>query len=118
VSLVLATDLVELIPPAGVDEHGWRLPGADPVWAGAGNFQPAPGPSDPRATAGGGHGPNDPAAVPTGTLYLPPESGAAEGWSALIRGRMWALSAVRLVVDPTGGALDCLAATATAARNG
>jgi hypothetical protein len=114
VSLVLATDLVDLFPPGGLDEYGSREPGGGrPVWTGAGNFQLGPGRSDPRAAAGGGRGPDDPAATETGTLYLPPESGAVDGWSARVRGRLFALSSVRLVVDPTGGALDCLAATAT-----
>jgi hypothetical protein len=114
-SLALVTDRVELYRPGGLDEYGSREPGAGPpVWAGPGNFQLGPGASDPRAAAGGGRGPHDPAGNQTGVLYLPPDSGAVDGYSVKVRGQLFTLSSVRLVVDPTpGGALDALVATAT-----
>jgi hypothetical protein len=115
-SLLLAADEVALYPPGKSDAHGWVEPGDRPYWCGTGNLQLIAGASDPRATDGGGHGPSSPAAAEQGTLYLPPGSCASEGSSALIRGQWWALSQVRLVPDPVGSGLDCMAATATGRR--
>ena len=62
-SLLLATDQVALYPPGKADPHGWVEPGGPrPYWSGAGNLQLVAGASDPAAAAGGGHGPQDPAA--------------------------------------------------------
>lgn len=115
-SLMLAPDPVELYRPGELDAHGWReLGGGAPFWRGAGNLQLAPGPSDPRAAAGGGRGPAEPAADERGLLYLPPDAELAEGCGARIRGRLFVLSQVRYVADPigVGGGLDCWMATAT-----
>jgi hypothetical protein len=114
VTLLLATDIVELFGPTGsADAHGWAEPGTDPAWSGAGNLQASAFPSDPRASDGGGHGPFDPAARPVALLFLPVDASPAEGTVAVVRGQTWALSQVRLVVDPTGGGIDCWVATAT-----
>ena len=110
--VLLAADAVELYPASDTtDGHGWVLPGTVPAWSGLGSLQLAPGSSDPRAADGGGHGPFSPAAVGSGSLYLPLDAGAAEGMAAIIRGDAYILSQVRLVVDPTGGGIDCLVAT-------
>jgi hypothetical protein len=117
--LLLAADTVTLFgPSAGQDERGWAQPGSDPAWTGPGNLQLAPGPSDPRAAGGGGHGPYAPAAVAAGQLFLPPEAGEPrDGWTAQVRGRRWVLSGVRLVIDPADplGGLSCWAADVTEA---
>ena len=118
-TVLLATDQVELYAPELADAHGWHLPPRDAQdwrWAGLGSLQLAPGPSDPRATEGGGAGPFSPAARQAGTLYLPPEAEPAEGMAAVIRGQVWVLSQVRFVKDPgLGGYLDCWTSTATEA---
>jgi len=101
VSVLLATDTVELFPPGAIDAHGWVEQGTVPSWTGTGNLQLGPGRSEARADAGGGHGPSDPAAVEQGILYLPPDCPALDGWGALIRGRTFLLSHVRAVPDPT-----------------
>jgi len=115
--LHLAADEVTLHPPGDLDEHGWRNPDDFPVpaWTGTGNLQLAPGVSDPRAAAGGGHGPHGPARDETGTLYLPADAPAADGWTAQVRGRVFVLSQVRLITDPAspGGGIACQAATVT-----
>jgi hypothetical protein len=115
VSVLLAPDTVELYPPGPAeDSHGWALPTGDqlPTWSGPGSLQLAAGPSDPQAAQGGGAGPFDPAAADAGSLYLPPDAvGATEGALAVVRGRAYALSQVRLVTDPTGGPLSCVVAT-------
>jgi hypothetical protein len=115
VTLLLAPDQVELYPPSGADAHGWALPGTAPSWSGTGNLQLSPGISDPHAADRGGAGPHGPAAVDDGTLYLPAEAPVTEGCGALIRGRMFALSNVRLIPDPTypAGGLTCWAARAS-----
>jgi hypothetical protein len=123
VTVLLATDQVELYAPSsGADAHGWELPPReDPRWrwAGPGNLQLSPGPSDPRATEGGGAGPFSPRAANAGNLYLPPEAQPAEGMAAVIRGQVWVLSQVRYIKDPElGGYLDCWAMTATEAPRG
>jgi hypothetical protein len=120
VTVLLPTDQVELYAPGAADEHGWRLPPrGDPDWrwCGPGSLQLAPGPSDPRATEGGGAGPFSPGARQAGALYLPPEAQPAEGMAAVIRGQVWVLSQVRYVKDPNdlGGFLDCWASTVTEA---
>jgi hypothetical protein len=115
VTVLLAVDAVELFGPTGsADAHGWAEPGTDPAWTGVGNLQVSAFPSDPRAADAGGHGPFDPATRPTGSLFLPVDASPAEGQVALVRGQSWALSQVRLVVDPSGGGVDCWVATATA----
>jgi hypothetical protein len=115
--LLLATDWVELYPPAaGADAHGWEQPGAEPYWAGTGNLQEQPGFSDPRMNGGGGQGPYAPHQAQTSRLYLPPGAAPVEGSAALLRGRWWVLSQVRLVPDPTApttGGISCWTATAT-----
>jgi hypothetical protein len=118
VTLLLAVDHVALYPRGEADAHGWAEPGTAPRWCGAGNLQLGPGTSDPRAGDGGGRGPHAPAAVPGGTLFLPPDAEPAEGDTALIRSRPWTLSEVRFIADPMGGGLACWAATATGARDG
>jgi hypothetical protein len=116
VTLLLAADTVELYAPAGTaDAHGWADPGTTSAWTGPGNLQMSGFPSDPRAEGPGGHGPFDPAAIPTGVLFLPVDASPAEGTVAQVRGQSWALSQVRLVVDPTGGGIDCWVALATLA---
>jgi hypothetical protein len=110
--VLLAADEVKLFPASDTtDAHGWVLPGTDASWSGMGSLQLTPGSSDPAAADGGGHGPFDPAAVQAGSLYLPLDAGAAEGDVAIIRGESYVLSQVRLVVDPTGGGIDCVVAT-------
>jgi hypothetical protein len=100
--LLLGTDTVALYPPAGsADEHGWALPGPDPYWTGTGNMQLTPGPSDPQAAQGGGHGPYAPAAALQGQLYLPPDCPLQEGSAALVRGAWFTVARARLVTDPT-----------------
>jgi hypothetical protein len=112
VSLLLAADEVALYPPGGADPHGWALPGAAPSWRGRGSWQPGPGASDPGAADRGGHGPQGPATVALGQLFLPPEAPVADGVVALVGGRRYALSQTRLVRDPRGtGDLDCWAAS-------
>lgn len=120
-TLLLAPDPVELHPPGVLDAHGWREQTTDPApsWVGSGNLQLGPGRSDPRAADSGGRGPSDPARTEDGVLYLPPEAPALDGCGALVRGRMWLLSQVRLVADPTfpEGGLTCWAATASGVEN-
>jgi len=118
--LLLAPDAVELYQPAATDDaHGWADPGtATLAWTGAGNLQMTAFPSDPRAEDRGGHGPFDPAAIPGGVLFLPVGASPAEGQVAVVRGHQWALSQVRLVVDPTGGGVDCWIATVTGVPGG
>jgi hypothetical protein len=111
--LLLAPDDVTLYPPGAADERGWVQPGTVPAWTGTGNLQLAPGVSDPRAETGGGFGPFNPARVEGGVLYLPPEANPVDGMTAECRSQRWGLSQTRLVLDPTGGALTCWAATAT-----
>ena len=119
-SVLLAVDTVALYRPGPPDAHGWVTQGAGrPYWTGQGSLQLGPGPSDPRAADGGGHGPFGPGASRTGNLYLPPSVPPAEGDLALIRGTLWALSQVRFVPDPAGtGDLDCYVATAATAPGG
>lgn len=114
-SLLIANDAVVLYPAGGDDEHGWRLPDAEPAWEGTGNLQLGPGASDPGAGDGGGAGPFAPAAAEAGQLFLPPDAGAADGMTAEIRGRLFVLSQVRLITDPRGsGELDCQQASVSA----
>lgn len=116
-TVLLAADAVELYPPLDgqADAHGWAEPGTTPAWSGLGSLQLSPGTSDPHAADRGGAGPFGPAAVSDGALYLPPEAPVTEGCVALIRGRMFALSHVRLILDPTdpAGGLTCWAAAAS-----
>jgi hypothetical protein len=111
VSLLLAADAVELYPPDGTDPHGLAEPGTERAWAGVGNLQLSAGTTDPRAADGGGRGPFDPAVKPGGLLFLPLDASPRDGWVAKVRGRCWALSQVRAVMDPAGGGLDCWMAT-------
>jgi hypothetical protein len=108
--VLLAPDEVTLHPPGADDRHGWAEAGDGQLWAGLGNLQLAPGPSDPRAAAGGGHGPYAPAFAASGTLYLPPEAPATDGTWARVRGAAYVLSQVREVADPYDGNLTCLVA--------
>lgn len=112
-TLLLATDDVELYRPDGADEHGWTEPSARPYWRGRGNLQLAQGPSDPRASQGGGHGPYSPAADELGLLYLPADVELVDGTAARIRDQMFVLSQARLILDPAGTGLDLQMATAT-----
>jgi hypothetical protein len=120
VSVLLAADAVELYRPGDLDAHGWREadPGGCLLWSGLGNLQLGPGLSDPRAAGGGGRGPSQPQAAETGVLFLPPEAEPVEGSAARIRCRVFLLSQVHLVADPTGGMLDCWQATVTEAPGG
>ena len=115
VSVLLATDTVELFPPGAIDTHGWVEQGATPSWTGTGNLQLGVGRTEVRADAGGGHGPSDPASTEDGVLYLPSDCPALDGWGALIRGRTFLLSHVHLMPDPTypQAGLSCLQAVAT-----
>lgn len=115
-SVLLATDTIELYPPGEqLDGHGWAEPTGEPYWRGRGSLQLAPALTDPRAAEAGGRGPHDPATSPSGLLFLPPEIELRDGCSARTRGRMWSISQVRLVVDPedVAGYLTCWSATAT-----
>jgi len=123
VTVLLPTDQAELYAPEAADAHGWQLPPrADPRWRWCGpvSLQLSPGPSDPRATEGGGAGPFSPGARQSGLMYLPPEAQPQEGMAAVARGQVWVLSQVRLVKDPNelGGFLDCWTATITEAPRG
>lgn len=113
--LLLAEDTVTLYPPGDRDAHGWREPGTGPCWSGTGNLQLAPGPSDPLAGPGGGHGPSGPAAGLDGQLFLPEDAAPAEGMTADIADRLFTLSQVRTVPDPftRAGGIGCWAATVT-----
>lgn len=112
--ILIETDDVVCYPPSPeTDEHGWRLPGSEPYWSGRGTLQLRAGVSDPRAAEGGGRGPFGPARDNVGDLFLPPDLELLEGSTAEIRGHRYALSQVRLVLDPTALGLDCWAATAT-----
>jgi hypothetical protein len=114
VSVLLPTDTAALYQPGDLDPHGWREEGTlGPYWEGECSLQLAPGVSDGRAAAGGGHGPHGPAVDSTGVLFLPPELVIADGMTADIRGRTFVLSQTRLVKDPLGGLLDCWTATVT-----
>lgn len=114
---MLATGTAELYPPSeATDDHGWRLPGAEPYWQGPANLQLQAGISRPQAGPGGGRGPFGPARDDTGVLYLPDDPGLAalrDGWVALVRGKRYVLSQARYVADPAGAGLACWAATAT-----
>jgi hypothetical protein len=114
-TVLLATEPVELYAAGTADERGWVQPGTDPpVWSGTGNLQLSGGVSDPRAEAGGGFGPFNPARVEIGQLYLPAEANPADGMTVECRGHRWGLSQTRLIRDPTGaGGLDCWTATIT-----
>jgi hypothetical protein len=115
VTLLLATDAVELYEPGQPDDAGWvEPPEGGPRWCGAGNLQLAAGTSDPLAAAAGGHGPHDPAHIASGLLFLPIDACPRDGMSAQLRRSWWTLSDVRLVQDPAGAGLDCWLATATA----
>jgi hypothetical protein len=112
--LLLAPDTAALFRPGVLDPHGWRRAGEgpQPYYDGPANLQLQPGVSDPRAAAGGGHGPHGPARDLTGNLFLPADDAEPlEGSSAVIRGRVFVLSQVRLVADPTDSGLDCYTAT-------
>jgi hypothetical protein len=104
VSVMLATDQVALYPAQGTDSHGWGLPGAEPTWCGPGSLQLGPGRSEPGPGTGG---PWAPAAAESGQLYLPAEAQLADGCTAVVRGRVYTVSQVRLIPDPTSGGLDC-----------
>ena len=111
--VILAPDEVTLYAPsARGDAHGWALPGNRVAWHGAGSLQEQPGASSSTAADRGGHGPADPAAAALANLYLPQEAEPVEGMTARVRGRVWALSSVRFVSDPTGNHLDCWVASA------
>lgn len=112
-SVLLATDDVELYPASGAgDSHGWvEQPTEPPSWAGRGALQLGAGTSDPRAAEGGGAGPFAPTVVAAGVLYLPPDAAPADGMVAVIRGASWVLAQVRYVPDPIGGSLDCYVAS-------
>jgi hypothetical protein len=122
VNVLLAADQVELYRPGDLDAHGWRETDTEAraYWSGLGNLQLGPAPSDPRAAGGGGRGPAEPRTAETGALFLPAAAEPVEGSAARIRGRVYLLSQVHLVADPTdlGGYLTCYAATATAAPDG
>jgi len=94
---------------ADPDTHGWAQPDLSaPVWQGQCSYQPGPGPSDPRASEGGGAGPYEPNAAALATLYLPPDAPVADGMVAVVGSQHLALARARLVTDPTGtGQLDC-----------
>ena len=114
-TLLLATDAVELYAPGQPDAAGWVEPTEDgPRWCGAGNLQLTAGTSDALAAGAGGHGPRAPAHIAAGLLFLPLDACPRDGHTARLRGQDWALSDVRLVQDPAGAGLDCWLATVTA----
>jgi hypothetical protein len=115
-SVLLPTDFVELYAPGELDGHGWRDKSADVVWSGYGNLQLLASSSDPRAASGGGRGAYDPNYADAGDLYLPAEAPAANGQTAVIRGRLFALANVRTIIDPTipPGGIGCTAAHVSA----
>ena len=122
-TVLLPTDQVELYAPEAADAHGWELPPrGDPDWrwCGRASLQLGPGPSDPRASEGGGAGPWAPGARQSGALYLPPEAEPVEGMAAGFRGQVWVVSQVPLVRDPSdlGGFLDTWACRVTEAPGG
>lgn len=114
-TVLLPTDTVSLYPPGGADEHGWVSPpgSSDPTWVGDGSLQLGPGRTSVRASDDGGAGPFGPASAELGTVYLPTDAPAEDGMVLAARGRLFVLSQTRLVVDPSGGALDCVAASLT-----
>ena len=115
-TVLLTPDPVELFAPGHMDAHGWRSPGdlaAD--WRGRGSLQLVQAPGDPRATAGGGHGPHEPREIAAGTLFLPTEAEPRAGMTAIVRGSAFVLLGVRYVPDPVGSGLDCYAATVSEA---
>jgi hypothetical protein len=117
VSLLLTPDHVVLYPAGELDPRGWREPGDEPAWEGAGNLQLQPGITDPRAADGGGRGPHDPARDHTGQLYLPPDAPVADGMAAVVRGDTYWLGQTRLMEDPTAGArAACWVSTVTGTR--
>ena len=117
--MILDPDDVTLYAASSsADSHGWALPGSRPVWEGRGSLQEQPGASDPTAADRGGHGPSSPAVVALANLYLPEEAEPADGMTAAVRGRRWALSQTRFVKDPTGHTLSCWVAVASAQPGG
>lgn len=121
-TVLLAADEVELYPAGDLDGHGWQEPDESypPSWRGMGSLQLVGGLSDPRASTGGGHGPNNPARTEAGNLFLPPAALPVEGMTARVRGLVFVLSQVRLMVDPTdpGGGIGCWAATVSEGHHG
>lgn len=112
-SVLLPTDDLELRAALDEDAHGWaESPGteADPLWAGRGALQLSAGLVGTDAAGAGGSGPFAPRSTSLGSVYLPPDSGATDGMVLSARGKAYALSGCRVVVDPVGGGLDCLVA--------
>lgn len=109
-TVLLATDDLELYPAGAADEHGWVDTGAAAIWAGRGSLQIVAADTGPGADDGGGHGPFDPASTPNGLVYLPADAPARDGSALEARGERWVLSQVRYVADPAGLGLDCLVA--------
>jgi hypothetical protein len=120
-SVLLASDQIELYPAGELDSHGWREepgPGTRAAWTGLGSLQLITGESDARAADAGGHGPYDPARVVDGNLFLPVGAEPVEGMTARIRGELYVLAHVRLVTDPVSDSLTCWAATVRAPHHG
>lgn len=109
-SVLLATDRLELYPPAGADDHGWALGGSEPVWSGRGALQLGAGSTAVGANLAGGHGPHDPLSSPVGAVYLPADAPAADGMVLSARGARYTLGSTRLVTDPAGAGAECITA--------
>jgi hypothetical protein len=115
--LLLAPDAVTLYPPSGeADAHGWAEAPVVAGWSGSGNLQLSFGQTEPRADAGGGHGPYKPGVMPAGVLFLPAgvDPVPVNGTVAEVRGARYVLSDVHFLADPLPGAgLACWRAAVT-----
>lgn len=114
--VLLPTDQIDLYAPGGPDSHGWVTPPdgrRGPDWSGAGALQLGPGRTSVTADDLGGRGPFAPRSSEVGTLYLPLDAPARDGWVAQVRGAGYALSQVHAVLDPTDpdGGLSAVVAT-------
>jgi hypothetical protein len=132
VSVLLPTDDITLYHGGEPDEHGWwigtlvlfreelakTLARVDDEisqaqeWEGRGNLQLIAGISEPNQDRGG-QGPFAPRALETGTVYLPPDSGAADGQLLVTRGRRFSVSQARFISDPVNMGNEVIMATAT-----
>jgi hypothetical protein len=109
--ILLVTDDCAVFPPSGeADAHGWAFGPASPedvptppTWAGGGNLQLAFGTAAVVAADTGGHGPFAPNSVMQGTVYLPLDCPARDGWLLVARARVYSLTFQHQVPDPSGG---------------
>lgn len=98
------------------DEHGWVGDAwqALPVWEGQANAQEAAPVASGAASEPGGAGPGDPAVTRTTVFYLPDSCPVVPGSAIIHRGSRWVVGEVQHAIDPTGGTLSSVAATARA----